>query len=140
MARAELLLCDTNLKWRSRLSNELNLFSLLDRSRLCGFGTIALLKAAPIQVKRNSVQIGDRRYEGDYGVFFAYPRPKTTDNLVGVVGMTNEMMIRAGQQARYFVSGVTCPDYAIYGFDSLEKGFGGVVEAGYFDNFWQLKP
>ncbi len=122
------------------MSSGLNLFSLLDRSKLCGFGTIALLKAAPIQVERNSVQIGDRRYEGDYGVFFAYPRPKTTDNLVGVVGMTNEMMIRAGQQARYFASGVTCPDYAIYGFDSLEKGFGGVVEAGYFDNFWQLKP
>ena len=97
-----------------------------------------LLTTSPIQVKHNIIKFGQLQYEGDYGVFFTYPRFDTDENLVGVIGMTTENMIRASQQARYFISGVSCPDYAIFGIDVLTEGFSSVVEAGYFNSNWEL--
>ena len=86
-----------------------------------------LLVTSPIQVKHNIIKFGQLQYEGDYGVFFTYPRFDTDENLVGVIGMTTEKMIQASQQARYFISGVSCPDYAIFGIDVLTEGFDGVA-------------
>ena len=97
-----------------------------------------LLTTSPIQVKHNIIKFGQLQYEGDYGVFFTYPRFDTDENLVGVIGMTTENMIRASQQARYFISGVSCPDYAIFGIDVLTEGFSSVVEVGYFNSNWEL--
>jgi len=97
-----------------------------------------LLKECPIQVNQHEVKIGQHSYQGDLGVFFVYPRPHSDKNLIGVIGMTSLKAVRLNFQARYFTSGVVCPDYVIFGLETLSKGMEGVLKAGYFDNEWNL--
>lgn len=97
-----------------------------------------LLKDCPIQIDRQEVKIGQESYPGDVGVLFVYPRPGSDDNLVGVVGATSLKAVRMGFQARYFVSGVACPDYVVFGAEALSEGMAGVLTSGYFDNKWSL--
>ena len=47
--------------------------------------------------------------------------------------------MRMNFQARYFTSGVACPDYVVFGLETLSKGMAGVLEAGYFNNQWGLE-
>jgi dienelactone hydrolase len=98
-----------------------------------------LPKNCPIQVDRQEIRIGQRSYKGDSGVFFVYPLPGSDENLIGVVGATSPKATRMSFQASYFISGVACPDYVVFGSEVLSKGMAGVLEAGYFDNEWGLK-
>jgi len=97
-----------------------------------------LLADCPIQINREKIQIGQEAHEGDLGIYFTYPLAKSDDNLVGVIGATSVKAMRASLQARYFVSGVACPDYAVFGLDVLSEGMSGILKAGYFDNEWKL--
>jgi len=97
-----------------------------------------LLQNCPIQVNRDNVKVGTRTYQGDLGVFFIYPRADTEDNSIGIIGMTTPKATRMNFQARYFTSGVSCPDYVVFGLETLSRGMEGVLEAGFFDNDWNL--
>jgi len=97
-----------------------------------------LLQNCPIRVNRDNARVGARTYQGDVGVYFIYPRANTEDNSIGVIGMTTPKAIRMNYQARYFISGVACPDYVVFGPEILSKGMEGVLEAGFFDNGWEL--
>jgi len=97
-----------------------------------------LLQNCPIQVNRGNAKVGTQTYQGDLGVFFIYPRAGTEDNSIGVIGMTTLKSTRMNLQARYFVSGVSSPDYVVFGLETLSRGMEGVLEAGYFDNEWKL--
>lgn len=97
-----------------------------------------LLENCPIQVNREGVSVGARNYQGDLGVLFIYPCLNTEENSIGVIGMTTLRAMRMNLQARYFISGVACPDYVVFGLETLSKGMEGVLEAGFFDNGWEL--
>ena len=58
--------------------------------------------------------------------------------LVGVLGATNAKTMRMAQQARHFVSGSACPDYAMWAADALDVGMEGMAAAGWFDGGWRL--
>jgi hypothetical protein len=97
-----------------------------------------LLKDCPIQVDRSEIRIGDKAYPGDLGAFFVYPLPGSDENLIGVVGSTSVKATRMNLQAQYFISGVACPDYVLFGIETLSRGMAGVLEAGYFNNEWNV--
>lgn len=97
-----------------------------------------LLSECPIQMDRNGVKIGQESYPGDMGVFFVYPRPKSDENLIGVIGATTPKAMRMNLQARYFVSGVACPDFVVFSADVLTEGMEGIINSGYFNNEWKL--
>lgn len=98
-----------------------------------------LLKDCPIQINSQKIKVGVREYEGDLGTFFVYPRPESDENLIGVIGFTSPKAARMILNTQYFISGVACPDYVVFGIETLSKGMDGVTEAGYFDNQWGLK-
>ena len=97
-----------------------------------------LLQNCPIQINQDNVVVGAQTYRGDLGVFFIYPRADTENNSIGIIGMTTTKAIRMNFQARYFISGVACPDYVVFGSETLSKGMASVIEAGYFNNNWKL--
>ena len=97
-----------------------------------------LLKDCPIQANRGEIRIGDKAHPGDLGALFIYPRLGSDENLIGVIGSTSVKATRMNFQAQYFISGVACPDYVLFGIETLSRGMTGVLEAGYFDNEWKL--
>jgi dienelactone hydrolase len=98
-----------------------------------------LLSDCPIQINRTEVKIKEKDYSGDLGLLLVYPHPDSDENLIGVVGATTAKAMRMNFQARYFTSGVTCPDYVLFGAETLSEGMKGVIEAGYFTNEWDLE-
>lgn len=52
--------------------------------------------------------------------------------------MTSLKAVRMNFQARYFTSGVACPDYVVFGTETLSGAAEGVLDAGCFDNKWSL--
>ena len=72
-------------------------------------------------------------------MLFVYPRAGSDYNLIGVVGMTTLKAVRMNFQARYFVSGVACPDYVVFGPETLSGTAEGILDAGCFDNGWNLQ-
>ncbi len=100
---------------------------------------VSLLADCPISIHRNRAIIDGKEYTGDISAWFVYPRSGHETGLVGVVGSTSTLAIRASTDPRYFISGVSLPDYVLFGPDTLEKGAGGVLAAGYFTNDWATK-
>lgn len=99
------------------------------------FGKV--LSGCPINIRRGRVTMGERTFDGDVATYFCYPRSGTTDCLVGVVGASSTVAMRRIFDPRYFTSGVSLPDYVIFGDQTLLKGDGGVLASGYFDNLWK---
>jgi pimeloyl-ACP methyl ester carboxylesterase len=97
-----------------------------------------LLSGCPISVERGKVTVGERVFAGDVCVYFVYPRARADFDSVGVVGGTSVLAMRSAFEPRYFVSGVSLPDYTVFGADVLSKGEGAVLASGYFDNDWCL--
>jgi hypothetical protein len=57
---------------------------------------------------------------------------------VGVVAATGAKGMRAAMRTPVFVAGVGIPDLVAFRADMLEKGTGGIVEAGFFGNDWGI--
>lgn len=110
---------DTNAAWKSAVPSEF-----------------------PIRVRRASIEIEDRRYEGSNlaCVFVALRADDEAKSaLVGVFGNTGIAGARLSYTLQPFTSGVGYPDYVIYSTDVLMKGDGGVLEAGWFDRDWKVQ-
>jgi hypothetical protein len=58
--------------------------------------------------------------------------------LVGAIGGTGLPGLRLTERAAYFTSGTPYPDWCVFGSKILTEGMGGVLEAGFFDNVWEL--
>lgn len=97
----------------------------------------SLLAACPVQVRRGRVTLGDKEFTGDLGTYLIYPREPNGFS-VGVIGATSALAIRRGFEPRYFTSGVSIPDYVVFGPETLQKGDVGVLASGYFNNDWGL--
>ena len=93
--------------------------------------------ALPEDMLTDQVTVGDRKFEGDFGLFLVFRKPND-DGLVGVLGATNAKTMRMAQQARHFISGSACPDYAVWSSDALDVGMEGMAASGWFDGGWKL--
>ena len=97
----------------------------------------ALLEKSPVQVKRGSVAVGDKKLEGeDLACLFVRPRPGSDRALVGVVSGSGPAGMRLTDRLAYFVSGSGFPDCLVLGPEMLTKGSEGVRGAGFFGNDW----
>lgn len=99
----------------------------------------SLLADSPLQVRRGSLQLGERTFDGDdLACLFLRPRPGTADASVGVVTGTGLPGMRLTDRMPYLVSGVAYPDCTIMRTEVLQKGVGGVVAAGFFGIDWTV--
>ncbi len=99
----------------------------------------ALLAESPVQVHRDSVQIGGRSLSGEgLACLFLRPRPGSSTACVGVVSGTGMKGFRLTDRLPYFVSGVAYPDLFVLDDQSLIHGFDGVRAAGYFGGDWSV--
>jgi dienelactone hydrolase len=101
----------------------------------------ALLSAAPIQVQRGRIEVGDALYAGpEYACLFVYPRPGSNRALVGVVAGTDLPGLRLTDRLRFFLSGVGYPDWTVLHTRMLTEGMKGITATGFFNANWQLDP
>jgi hypothetical protein len=100
----------------------------------------ALLGNSPVQVRREEVTVGDRRFSGrDLAVLFTHPRPDSDVAAVAVVAGTGLEGMRLTNRLPYFISGNGYPDCLILQSSVLEKGNQGVLGAGFFGNDWSVE-
>jgi hypothetical protein len=98
-----------------------------------------LLAASPINVNRNSVQIGESvRTGADFAAIFTRPRPGSLVASVSAVSGSGIEGMRLTERLNYFFAGVAFPDFFITGPEMLESGYAGVRAAGFFDTDWKL--
>ena len=98
-----------------------------------------LLADSPINVRRNSIRIGNGLMPGeDMAILFTRPRPGSTVASVAVVAGTGLAGMRLTERLNYFFAGVAFPDFFVVGPEMLEKGYDGVRAAGFFDSRWQI--
>lgn len=93
---------------------------------------------SPLYLGRGAAYIDKRQFTGDAtGSLFVVPSRQYAWSLVAAVGGTGLQGMRLTDRLPYFVSGVQYPDWCIFGPEVLSKGIGGVLGAGFFDNFWK---
>jgi hypothetical protein len=93
--------------------------------------------AAGVEVRDGSFTGPVARHEGDdIAAMFVLPRADCEQGQVGVVAATGAVGLRAAMRTPVFVAGVGIPDLVAFRADMLEKGVGGIVEAGFFGNDW----
>ena len=93
--------------------------------------------AAGVEVRDGSFTGPVARHEGDdIAAMFVLPRADCEQGQVGVVAATGTVGLRAAMRTPVFVAGVGIPDLVAFRADMLEKGVGGIVEAGFFGNDW----
>lgn len=98
-----------------------------------------LLPHSPVQVHRNSVQIGQRELTGeDLACLFLQPSPSDPNALVGVVAGSGIPGLRLTERLTYFLSGGGLPDCLVVGSEMLTRGADGVRAAGFFGQDWQV--
>ena len=100
----------------------------------------ALLKDAPIRIRRGGVTVGGaEKVGGDLACLFVCPRSGSKDALVGVVGGTGLPGCRATDRLPYFAAGVAYPDWIVFTPDVFQSGLAGAVGAGIFGNDWRVE-
>jgi dienelactone hydrolase len=98
----------------------------------------------PIRIVDGRFRIGSR-WVGDgcgarnpLAAEFVYPNPKNQDRLVFVREGTGTDGLRLSTFFGTLYSAAGLPDYIIFDQSVRKKGWGGVIEAGYFDSRWKL--
>jgi dienelactone hydrolase len=92
-----------------------------------------------IDVRNGSFAGPTSRHSGDdVAAMFVLPRADCDQGQVGVVAATGAKGMRAAMRTPVFVAGVGIPDLVAFRADMLEKGTGGIVEAGFFGNDWGI--
>ena len=99
-----------------------------------------LLKDSPIQIDTKQIIVGGKIIKGnDLAAYFIQARRDSKTALVGVVGGTGEVGMRA-TWANNYISGITgFPDVMIFRADLLSKGLSEMRVSGFFDNDWSAK-
>ena len=92
-----------------------------------------------IDVRNGSLAGPTSRHSGDdLAAMFVLPRADCDQGQVGVIAATGAKGMRAAMRTPVFVAGVGIPDLVAFRADMLEKGTGGIVEAGFFGNDWGI--
>jgi len=91
----------------------------------------------PLAAARGRIALGDRAWEGDgLAALVVYPRVGEHRALLGFFADSGPAGSRLGYTLSPFVSGVGCPDYAIFDASVLVSADGGVAAAGWFGRDW----
>ncbi|MCX6927863.1 MAG: prolyl oligopeptidase family serine peptidase [Verrucomicrobia bacterium] len=99
-----------------------------------------LLSGSPVQVRRNSVKVGQRELTGDnLACLFLQPSPRDSRALVGVVAGTGMPGLRLTERLNYFMSGGGFPDCLVIGTEMLTRGAEGLRAVGFFGQDWQVE-
>jgi len=129
------LLPDTEFDAKREKDRSVILYGNADTNRLWK----QLLGKCPVQVRRDGITVGNKALrQPDLACLFVYPRPDSAMGLVGAIGGTGLPGLRLTERAAYFTSGTPYPDWCVFGSKILTEGMGGVLEAGFFDNVWEL--
>jgi dienelactone hydrolase len=99
----------------------------------------ALLDDSPVQVKRGSIVVGEKRLTGSgLACLFIRPRPGHAYSTVAVVSGTGIEGLRLCDRLPFLVSGCSYPDLFVIGPEMLRDGTRGVLTAGFFGNDWAI--
>jgi len=100
---------------------------------------VVLDTACPIQVRRDSLKVGDRELKQDnLSCLFVYPMKNDRNASVGVIAGTGLIGCRLTDRLPYFVSGVGLPDWTVLSTDMLSEPNSGLIGAGFFGNDWSI--
>ena len=92
----------------------------------------------PLRAERGRMALGEQVWEGDdLAAVCVYPRVGDPGALLGLFADTGPRGSRLGYTLAPFVSGVGCPDFALFDSAVLGQGDGGVRAAGWFDAHWR---
>ena len=95
----------------------------------------------PLRAERGRMALGDAAWEGDdLAALCVYPRVGDPAALLGLFADSGPRGTRLGYTVSTFISGVGCPDFALFDSSVLVHGDGGVRAAGWFDSSWQQAP
>ncbi|MEO6720049.1 MAG: prolyl oligopeptidase family serine peptidase [Ferruginibacter sp.] len=98
-----------------------------------------LLADCPIQVERNLITAGNKKWTGDeLSAFFDWPIRNSATASVAVVSGTGIKGMKAAFANQYFAGASGFPDFMIYESGMLQSGISSVKLAGFFDNDWTL--
>ncbi|HWE37345.1 MAG TPA: prolyl oligopeptidase family serine peptidase, partial [Isosphaeraceae bacterium] len=93
-----------------------------------------LLGGSPVQVRRGSIAVGGREFQGDsLACLFLRPRPGSHRASVAAVAATGLAGMRLTANLPYFVSGAAFPDLTVLG---LDDGKLAIRAAGFFGDDW----
>lgn len=87
----------------------------------------------PITLKKGILKFGKKKYMGA-NAKYVYPSPVNKDGLWQINLGSPEML----QAFPIIYSGNGLPDFIVYDKTAREFGWGGILEAGFFDNNWRL--
>jgi hypothetical protein len=99
----------------------------------------ALLSSSPVQARGELVLVESRPELGDdLGLLLVRPRPGSRTALVGAVGGSGLVGMRATTRLRYFVAGISFPDLTLIGSNTLLVGDTDLRAAGDFGLTWRV--
>lgn len=100
----------------------------------------SLLSTSPVQVRRGRVRVGLRPESGaDLACVFVRPRTDSDRTVVAAVSGTGIDGFRATDRLPYFVSGVTLPDFMLFGSKTLVTGDDDIRALGSFGRDWGVE-
>ncbi|MEM9659774.1 MAG: alpha/beta hydrolase, partial [Planctomycetota bacterium] len=98
-----------------------------------------LLSTSPVQVRRGRIRVGMRPELGDdLACLLLRPRPSSEQAVVAAVSGTGIVGMRATDRTPLFVSGLTLPDFLVFGADALTQGTAESRVTGIFGVDWRL--
>lgn len=98
-----------------------------------------LLADCPVSVNASGVKVGDKQYNGDdLGGYFTWKKPGSGTHTVGVITGTGIKGMHAASANQYFAGASGFPDYLFFRFGMLKSGADDVVDAGFYNNQWEL--
>jgi poly(3-hydroxybutyrate) depolymerase len=99
-----------------------------------------LLGDCPVQVGKNSVSAGSKKWTGDdLGAYFVWPIRGTAANTVSVISGSGLQGMKAANANQYFAGGSGFPDIMVFRLKMLTEGVDEVAYAGFYDNNWRLE-
>jgi dienelactone hydrolase len=100
-----------------------------------------LLATCPVQIGRGQIRVGDRTESGDdLAVLVVYPRTDSKLACVGAVAGTGLAGMALTNRIRYFVSGVSYPDFVVVKAPDDESESARILEWRNFTTKWNAHP
>jgi hypothetical protein len=103
--------------------------------------TEAMARHLPIGCAGGGITLGGDLIPGTgLAVRFIHPNPLNSDKLVVVNEGTDPQGLALLSMMRAVYAGAGIPDFIVFGAEARERGWGGVIAAGFFDSAWQVDP
>jgi dienelactone hydrolase len=103
------------------------------------FITYKINNKLPIKIKDGEIRFGRKRIKQKHvGMEFIYPNPLNRDRFVFVHEGNDREGLRLSDFFKTIYSGAGLPDFIIFDEEVRQKGWGGVICAGFFDSDWQI--